>query len=126
MKLTTVQIDTLAALYVMQPCTTTALAAYLGNSAEYASGSLPELVRLGLAERVKAPPGPKPTAEERDGLVHYTPKIGKRPYLYRITEAGLLPAFHYHRAAECLNEGIENGNTRPNQGSPRRLTIGNL
>lgn len=124
MRLTTTQIDTLAALYVMQPCTTTALSAYLGNSAEYASGSLPDLVKLGLAERLKAPRGPKRRDDEHDE--DYTPQIGKRPYLYRLTDAGIQPAHHYHRAQECLNQETENGSQPASQNRPRRITISNL
>lgn len=103
MNLTTQNIDHLVAVYVMQPATTIAISTYLGRRSDYANGGLIALQKLGLVERVKAPPGPATTDEERDGFVDGKRKAGKRPYLYRLTATATAAAYHYHQALQALD-----------------------
>lgn len=118
MKLTTTQIEALAAIYAMQPATLAAIAMYTGNQPTSGSDTMLQLVGMGLVERIKSPPGPVGERGEN--------RAGKRPYMYRLTETGVLPAFHYHRAQECLDQGEKHGIEKPNRAMVARVTRKNI
>ncbi len=111
MNLTSAQIRALVAIYVLQPATTTAINFYLGRADKFGNDAVASLVDLKLVERYKwTPPELPPMTEaQRLGFEDYPhkPKIGKRPYLYRLTPAASAAAFHLHEAMQALPETEE-------------------
>jgi len=105
-RLNTSQIETLAALYLLQPATVSAVLNYLGKSLTSGSEPLLQLVRLGLAERKKwQPPDVEITEAMRAGLEEIPHgRTGKRPYLYQLTPAADAAGHYLHEALQIIEE----------------------
>lgn len=109
MTLNRAQIETLAALHVLQPATVSAVQTYLGLPPANGCDALRQLIGFGLVERRKwQPPDIEITEAMRTGLEPMPHgRTGKRPYLYQLTPAARVAAFYLHKAFQKLPETIE-------------------
>jgi len=94
------EIETLICLFKMQPATVSLVEIARGTATSSVPGMLRRLIEKGLAHREKSPPQPSLTAEEKTGFTAGQLRLGKRPYLYRLTPKG-------ERIAHWLNLASE-------------------
>ena len=108
MKLSLVQIRTLAALYVMQPCTVSALNVELKGEVSYDPKALRSLEKLGLVTKEKSPSKALPREVREDYEFRGIPKprtSGRRPFLYTLTPGAVVLAEYLH-CAEVLADKV--------------------
>jgi hypothetical protein len=107
-------LEYIVALRELQPATADLVATTLQHNTATSAGRLVEMVRMGLATRRKFDPfkrAPLSADEIRDrriGIKNNGCKIGKRPYLYELTDAANAAAEHLGEALATLEWEIAN------------------